>query len=315
MILVAILFLYFCWPSSEKRLIPISVFALIAGVLFEGKRLVGKWKALIYMVISSFSLSFVSFLPGKHEHHYNFDLHIEFWPYSFILIFLLISLCRNEKNIIPRLSEGNTLIQSLAIIYWIIDLGIISLGNGFILALLAIGSLFSIFSIVNALTDLPLTKNSRFILSLWSSIIMMFFAIDNIIRVYQNDAIETVSSLSIGLYIGFQYFLLGISSIYFLQNLFMVIGFLPGKTTFFNKQYFEDIKELKKKHIDRYSACQCNKIHSFFCIVLACTFFSVNYYYRLIPRNMAIWILFLIVPYFINIYEYFVRTILTSKVE
>jgi hypothetical protein len=185
----------------------------------------------------------------------------------------------------------------------------------FIIALLVIGSLFSIFSIVNALTDLPLTKNNRFVLSLWSSIIMMFFAIDNIIRVSQNDAIETVSSLSVGFYIGLQYFLLGISSIYFLQNFFMVIEFLPGKTTFFNKQYFKDIKELKKKHIDRYSACQCNKIHSLFCLVFACTIFGINYYYRIIPRNMAIWILFLIVPYFINIYEYFVSKIVTSEVK
>jgi hypothetical protein len=94
MILVAILFLYFCWPSSEKRLIPISVFALIAGVLFEGKRLVGKWKTLIYMVIASFALSFVSFLPEKHEHHYDLDSHIEFWPYSFILIYPLEELIK-----------------------------------------------------------------------------------------------------------------------------------------------------------------------------------------------------------------------------
>jgi len=68
---------------------------------------------------------------------------------------------------------------------------------------------------------------------------MVLFAIDNIIRVYQNEQIENTEDLTHGLYIGLQYFLLGASSIYFLQNLFMLIGFFPqGKGPFSMQNIF-----------------------------------------------------------------------------
>ena len=65
----------------------------------------------------------------------------------------------------------------------------------------------------------------------------MLFAVDNIFRVYQNEQIEN-AEISHGLYIGLQYFLLGVSSIYIVQNFLMLFGFFPGKGTFFNDGIF-----------------------------------------------------------------------------
>lgn len=65
---------------------------------------------------------------------------------------------------------------------------------------------------------MTLTEGGRLTLSLWSSMAMMLFAIDNVYRVYQNDQIENTADMSHGVYIGLQFFLLGISAIYIIQN-------------------------------------------------------------------------------------------------
>lgn len=290
--------------ASDRRLIPISVIALIAGVVYESKRLTEKWKTLFYMVLGSIVFSFISFLPGKHESIYSFENHIEYWPYYFIFFFIIISIVLNENKIIPKLTEGITLIQSIAIVYWVIDFGFINSNSIFIKIALSIGLLFSLYTILNAFTYIVLTRTSRLILSLWSSIIMILFAADNIYKVYQNGQIETTTNLTMSLYLGLQYFLLGICSIYIVQNFFMITGFLPSKTTFFNAEYLRDVKALKNKHIERYSDLQIKRIQSFCCIVLAGTFFGINYYYKFLPRNIAIWIVFVILPYILFIYDY-----------
>lgn len=100
---------------------------------------------------------------------------------------------------------------------------------------------------------------------------MLLFAIDNIYRVYQNEDIETSKYFSQGLYIGIQFFLLGVSSIYIIQNFIMLMGFLPGKQSFFNSKYFNEIRELKNDHIERYSDQQVYILHSIICILITGT--------------------------------------------
>ena len=289
---------------SEKKLIPLTVIALVAGVVYENHRLTEKWSTTLYNAFYSFLLSFLAFCPGKHEHDYNLENHIQFWPYSFIIIFIIIGITFNKDKIIPKLTEGITLLQSIAIIYWLIDYGFIGTNNIFVIILLAIGLLFSIFSIFNAFSYITLSSTTRFILSLWSSIIMVLFAADNIYRVYQNELIENTTSLTQGLFIGLQYFVLGVCSIYIVQNFLMLVEFLPGKRRFFNEDYFMEVKALKNDHIKRFSDIQINKLDSLLCIVLVGSVFCLNYYLRLLPRNVAIWVVFITFPYIILIYKY-----------
>jgi hypothetical protein len=136
---------------------------------------------------------------------------------------------------------------------------------------------------------------------------MMLFASDNIYRVYQNEQIENTADITHGLYIGLQFFLLGVSCIYIIQNFIMLMGFMPGRGTFFNKQYFRDIKELKKDHVKRYSDRQVKILHSFFCILFTGTIFLLNYHYQILPRHVAIWIVFVIFPFILDIYDYVAR--------
>ena len=108
-----------------------------------------------------------------------------------------------------------------------------------------------------------------------------------------------------GCYIALQYFLLGVSSIYMTQNFLMLIGFLPDKHNFFNKEYFKEIRALKNDHIDRYSQTQIRSLYSAFCLIFASSIFYFNYAFQLLPRHTIIWIVFVTFPILINLYEYF----------
>lgn len=307
LILVLIIYIGFRLYNSERRLIPISVLALIAGVFFESKRLTGKWWSVLLTALGSFVFSFVAFLPGKREHIYNFENHIEMWPYTFIFIFIILSIAFHKEKVIPKLTEGITLLQSIAVIYWVIDYGFIENESLFMKSLMVVGLLFSLYSVFHAFTHAILSKTSRLTLSVWSSIIMLLFASDNIYRVYQNEQIENTSDLTHGLYIGLQYFLLGISAIYIVQNFIMLTGFLPGRGTFFNAQYYRDLKELKSDHIKRYSDRQVSLLHSFFCVLFTSTIFFINFYFQLLPRHVIIWTVYVIFPFILIIYDNFTR--------
>lgn len=305
--LILLLYISYRMYITERVLIPISIFTLIAGAIIETKRITEKWWIVISTALISFFLSFLVFLPGKREHNYDFENHIEIWPYYFLVFFLIFTIVFNKEKVIPKLTEGITLIQSIAIIYWVVDFGLIKSDNLFLIVLICLGLFFSIFSIFHAFTHTELTRTNRLTLSIWSTIIFVLLATENIIRIFHNEQIENTEDITSGFYIGLQYFLLGISSVYIVQNYFMLIGFLPGKGSFFNKQYFKELKELKSEHIKRYSIDQINVLHSLFCIVFTGVIFYLNFYYKIVPKHIAIWIVFVTFPLVIYIYEYLTK--------
>ena len=165
------------------------------------------------------------------------------------------------------------------------------LSDWFAISLISIAFLFTTFSILNALTNLHLSKGVRLTLSIWSTIILFAFAIDNIIRVFTNPDIES-SYLSDGLYIGLQYFLLGVSAVYIMQNYMLLAAFLPSK----NGNYKNDLRENKKDHIDRFSDQQVSFGNSLFCILYAGTIYWLNYTYQILPRHTMIWLVIMTFP-------------------
>ena len=133
---------------------------------------------------------------------------------------------------------------------------------------------------------------------------MVLFAVDNIYRTYQTQDIEVVSSIPYGILIGLQFFLLGICSIYIAQNFFMLMMFLPGKGTFFNAQYFRELRELKQDHINRYSERQVSFFHSLLCLLITVGVFYLNYHYQVLPRNLAIWLVFVVLPFLLYVFDF-----------
>jgi hypothetical protein len=282
---------------SDRKLFSVSLLALFAGLLFESFRVSDSWKNVIYIFIGTYFFSLLCFFPGKNEKIYNFENHIEAWPYFFIVFFALVFAIINKDKVTAKLSEGITLLLSLSLIYWIIDYGFINYQNWFAITILTIIFILSAFSILNALKNIQLSRSTRLILSVWSTIIMFAFAIDNIIKVFSNQDIESTSFLSQGLYIGLQYFFLGISAVYIMQNYILLVLFLPDKSG----NYKNDLKEIKKDHIARYSDNQVSTGSSLFCIFYACILLGMNYKYQVLPRNTMIWLVLLTFPLIIQL--------------
>jgi hypothetical protein len=84
----------------------------------------------------------------------------------------------------------------------------------------------------------------------------------------------------------------------------MILGFLPDKHRFFNKDYFNDVRELKKEHVDRYSDNQSNLLLSLICLILSIGFYLINYNFDLLPRNTAIWLVFFVLNNIVYFYDY-----------
>jgi len=284
---------------SDRKLFSVSLLALFAGLLFESFRVSNNWKNVIYIFVGAYFLSLVNFFPGKYEKIYDFENHIETWPYFFIIYFAIAFAIINKDKVTAKLSEGITLLLSLSLIYWTIDYGFINYQNWFAITILTITFILSAFSILNALTNIQLSRSTRLILSIWSTIIMFAFAIDNIIKVFSNQDIESSIYLSQGLYIGLQYFFLGISAVYIMQNYILLATFLPNK----NGNYKNELKENVKVHIARYSDKQVSIGRSVFCILYAGSMFVLNYKYQVLPRNTMVWLVLLTFPLILLIAE------------
>lgn len=297
--------------TSGSHLIPINVVALIAGVIFESKRITNKWGIVVIIGIVSFLIAFV-FLNFIADSGFNgrpgivlvLNTSIRIWPQIFLVLYFIFSLVFYKYRIIPKLTEGITLLQSLAVIYWVIDYGFVTSTNLFIQIFLIIGLLFSLFSIFHALTNTYLSNTHKLILSIWSSIIMLLFALDNLRLINQPEPIESTDNLLQILYLGLQYFLLGISSIYIIQNFIMLVRFLPRPGKFFNSKYFRKTRQLKEDHIYRYSDRQVSFLDSLICILFIGSIFFLNYYYQIVPKQFLIWMTFVTFPFTVTFFNY-----------
>ena len=315
---ITILIIYIVYDTYTKttsgaHLIPINVIALMAGVIFESKRITNRWFIVVIIGIVSFLFAF-GFLKiiansGFHDDHspvFILNTSIQIWPQIFLVLYFIFSLVFYKYRIIPKLTEGITLLQSIAVIYWVIDYGFIVSNNLFMQVFLVIGLLFSLFSIFHAFTNTHLSNTHKLILSIWSSIIMMLLALDNLHFINEPNPVENFDNWLQIVYLGLQYFLLGISSIYIIQNFIMLAGFLPRPWAFFSSKYFRKVRELKNDHINRYSDQQVSPFHSLICILFIGTVFFLNYYYQLVHKQFLIWIAFVTFPSIFSIYNHLI---------
>jgi hypothetical protein len=300
-IIVFTIYIFYRTSISDHRIFPLSFIFLLLGLVFESFRVLESWKSVYLFLLGSYLFSLVGFLPGKHESTYSFESHLEPFPYIFLICYTFGFALFKIKETTERLTEGITLLLSIAFIYWVIDHNIWNIDIWFIKCLVIISLIFSLFSVIGSLMRITLSKRIRLTLSIWSSIILLLFAIENIYGVYQNQDIETSKYFSQGLSIAVQFFLLGVSGIYIAQNTMMILEFLPGKETFFNSVYFKELKDLENRHIERYSAQQINPRDSLITIVLLGSTYILNYKFNFLPRQTLIWSTFVLVPLFFRL--------------
>lgn len=296
-ILTCIFFGYIFYQTyqSERSLISLMIIPLIAGIIIENLRLSSGWASLLLRIFGALLFSVLAFLPGKSEGNYILENHIEMWPYWFVIFFVVFSAISHEKKIIPKLTEGITLLQSIAIIYWIIDIGFFNFHEALDYILIGIGLFFILFSFLHAFTYLKLARNTRLYLSIWSSIIMVIFGVDFIYRVFNFDYFADNIIINDQLNI-LQYFLLGVSLIYIFQNAFMLLVYIPSKRRFYGKEHMKEIRTMNKTHIKRYSQKQIKISDSLLALIITSIIYYINYIYHIIPRHTLIWLIFWVFP-------------------
>ncbi len=300
-LLISNIFIIYWANRSGLQIYSLGIIILFAGLFFESIRVTKDWKLILAISITAYVLSFCSFIPKDDEATYFFASHFETWPYVFLLIYMIGSLAFWGNKTIAQLTEGITLLQSVAIIYYIVEIDELFNLHLIFKIIILLFILCSIFPIYNAFSYNKLTPGNRFYLSIYSSVIMLIFAIDNTYRVFLGKHFDEVNNINEELLIAINYFLLGISSIYFLQNILLLLRFFPGKNEFFNKAYFNSIGILRKDHIKRYSEEQVNILHSLLCILFAGSLFTINYYFQIVPKITAIWIVFFTFPLLIKL--------------
>ena len=312
-ILATVFFSYVFYRTyqSKNTLISLTIIPVVLGIIFENKRLSSDWKSISLKIFGALLFSVLAFFPGKREQNYSFENHIELWPFYFIFFFVLFSMVFHEKKIIPKLTEGITLLQSISIIYWIIDIGFLNIQNAFAYILIGIGIIFCLVSFIHAFSYIKLTENWRLFLSIWSSLIMIIFAIDHIYRVFYFNNFVEYKMLNDGLNI-LQYFLLGVSLIYIFQNAFMLLVYLPDKNSWYGKVQVKDIKEMNKTHIKRYSKNQIKIADAIFALIFTFGVYFCNYNYGIMPRHTIIWLLFWIFPFLIWFKELMIKKLKTT---
>lgn len=278
-------------------LISIELLTLLAGLILESYRISKNWETLLLKIFTSFLLSFLAFAPGKHEYIYNFANHILIWPYYLIFFFALFTVIFNREKVTAKLTEGITLLLSISAVYWTIDYGFVEFDNFWEITLLTLLFPFTIVTLLHAFTNIKLDKGSRLFLSIWSTIILVIIACDNIKLVFGNERITKYTYFTDGFSIGIQYFLLGISTVYIMQNFILLYGFLPEKGT----KYKYVLRENIKRHVERYSEKQVLAKDSVICIIYSVFFYVLNYYTNLLPRNTMIWLVVFTFPIFLEI--------------
>lgn len=306
--LVFTLFIVYKITVSERRFFSISLIALLSGVLIESYRISKDWKIVFFKFVGAYVFSFIVFIPGKRDVNYNIESHIEFWLQTIVVTYIVVSAIFYKEKIVQKLNEGITLLLSLSLIYWVIDYGFVNIDFLIVKILLIIGLLFAIYSIFHSLSYLTLTRTSRLVLSVWSSIVVFAFALDNVFRVFTSKNIEDSEYFTEGLYIGIQYFLLGISAIYILQNYFFLTDLLPNK----NGNYKKDLYHAKSAHIKRFSDSQVSRKSSLICILYCSSLYFFNSYYDLLPRHTMIWLVIFSFPIIVGLFDYMMSR---SKVD
>lgn len=274
-------------PIDYRKLMRISLISLFLGLIIENYRITKNWLYLFYNFFGTYFLSLAWFLFNR---KLKIEQIIEFWPFFFIGIFLLISVAFYSEKLIQKITEGFTLLLSLAFIYWLIEKGIFNFNtfSNSILTLLTV--FFSGFSIFNSLSYVELNKSKRLWLSVWTTIIILVISIDNAISVLKNTYNDYIPIYE-NLFLALQYFLLGISSVYTAQNLNLIYSLLDKDTR----------RKAKRHHTQRYSETQVSIRDSLFCIFFSVLIYFLNYRFNILPKNLIIWSVIFIFPYLLNI--------------
>lgn len=283
--------------ESHRVLLPVGLAAFVAGALIEHRRIAQRWSTVLWTALGAYIISFVVFLPGKHERAYDVEAHIALWPWAFCGFFALFAAAYHWKQVTLQLDEGLGLLQGLAFAYWTLEVGRLTGPGPLRMVLFGVVGAFTLYVVLNAFLPLRLSRTNRLWLSLWSSFILLALALDNVLRVmWMGSVEEQLGPEQVGLVL-VNYFLLGFSSIYMVQNALMLFQFLPERGEGWSN-YRRRTQEAKDEHVERYAEVQLPPMAALLCMGFTVLFLGPNYVYGWVHRSFAIWSLFVVFPWY-----------------
>ncbi|MES2850837.1 MAG: hypothetical protein V4685_17385 [Bacteroidota bacterium] len=284
-VIALFVFLFNKLYTAEGKILHLYFVPLLLGLMYELKRVTKKWSTVFIVAIVSFLISLLTFSQSKTEKQYVFENHLQMWPYFFLTCFILVALIAYivSENV-TQVTEGITLLFTISINYWIVAYDYWHTGNFIIKALIILNWIASLFTIYHSITYHPLGKENRVVLSLWYAITGLVLAADNCYQLYQLRNMPMVTTSAESWLLFFQYFLLGVSGIYIVQNLLLVaVYFLPSKS------YGEMLSDVHDAHLRRFSNEQVYIIDALIVIIISVSLFSLNFIYQFVPVNFMIW--------------------------
>lgn len=293
-------------PSTNTDHISYNIIALIFGLVLESTRLMEKWIDVLLKLVICLVISFIFTVHND----YNFDRHLQIWPYSFIAIYALVSIFIHEKNLISHITIGDMIIQLPAFIYWILSRAENCLYYSQLTSLCLLPISLLIYAIYAIYRRDELNPSARLTMSISSCIILTILSIDNSIAVFMFPEIEHITISKDHISILMAYFFLGISTMYIVYNFILLMKYYPDK----NMKYSKQKRLANISHLKRFSKFNVNFKYAMMVLLVSTIIYSINYHYKIIHCNMAIWSVFVLTPHIIRI-SYYLRTPILSHVD
>lgn len=239
---------------------------------------------LVLILFSLFKIELTDFLG-------IIDLYAAFFPIILFAFYVIILVDHAGKEFAVKFSEGLTFLKSLSLIYYAIEMDLFSYSGFFANVFIALGIFLILLSIVSAFTYIKITNNLKVILSVWSTLILLLFTFNHISSLF-----SSFNSLQLNPMLVLDFFILGSSAVFIAQNIDALLYYYPENTEFFSKYHFKQIEKANRKQMERYKDEQVRIIDSFICLIIASTFYSLNYILKIFSAQSAIWISLLFIP-------------------
>src|SRR5215471_10977455 len=270
--------------------------ALMMGIVIELLWLTGKPRSVAGMCLGALGLSLGGFFPYRHEGSYSFAAHYDAWPMYMAGSLLMLPMVLMRKQLIPRIGEGSTLLHSLVFLYWMLDL----LTRQRLAAIgVLVGAVALVLVAIPAWTELELSRRVRLGLSLWSSFVMLALAIQTVIGLIREGPVErslAAHDLNGAGLVFLEYLVLGTAACYMATNATLLLGYLPGRGTFFNEAYFRGVDKLSQEHVERFSTAQVAPGQATVVALVVAGFLALDWLLRIVSTQVAIWLVLTLVP-------------------
>ncbi len=105
--------------TCDKEILHLYFLPLLLGLVIEYWRISINFQTVVLTALGAFVLSLFNFLPNRHEQDCHFEGQLQFWPFAFLGTFIFIAMIIQFTKATKKLTEGITLLLTLAINYWI----------------------------------------------------------------------------------------------------------------------------------------------------------------------------------------------------